>query len=445
MKHIKTLSIISTAVLLIASVSFLVWKFVPNPVPVEEVFPGRIWAKPVTQLPDLQGVGAPRAENCGKCHAEIYQEWKTSTHSHALSDLQFQAELSKPSSPQWICLNCHIPVQNQREKIVVALNHGKYEEPVEVPNPGFDPKMKEEAVTCATCHVRVDEQGKSYVIGANGNTSPPHPVKINASLLRNRCYDCHNETYELNSSLVCSFQTGTELKEAASHFADKDCVSCHLPTVKRSFVIAELGKSKKDSHKHSFIGGGVPKKFELYQHQIPGGYSPGIVLESWEKKDSDSILVKVKNQNAGHYLPSGDPERHLKLELIWLDDSRKAISKDEIRIGQEWEWSPKARKTSDNRLRPKEIREWRKEIPEGKVKSAILRVYHIRLKNIVSDYVEKYATGAPEQYQVKIKELKKHYPHSSLVLESEFDLNTKKVKNTSLKDLFEINEKRRGE
>ena len=34
------------------------------------------------------------AEDCGKCHETIYQEWKTSTHAHALSDLQYQAELA---------------------------------------------------------------------------------------------------------------------------------------------------------------------------------------------------------------------------------------------------------------------------------------------------------------------------------------------------------------
>jgi hypothetical protein len=82
------------------------------------------------------------AENCGKCHTEIYREWKTSTHAHALSDLQFQAELSKPAQPKWICLNCHIPVQNQREAIIETLKNGDFLKPIEIKNINFDEIMK---------------------------------------------------------------------------------------------------------------------------------------------------------------------------------------------------------------------------------------------------------------------------------------------------------------
>ncbi|WP_246048060.1 cytochrome c family protein [Leptospira ilyithenensis] len=444
MNGFKTISIFFSVSVLLAFAVFMGQKLISDPVPVEKVFPGKVWAKTVAQLPDLQGVGAPRAENCGKCHEEIYKEWKSSTHSEALSDLQFQAELSKTSSPKWICLNCHIPIQNQRENIVVSLNHGDYFQPIEIPNPGFDPIMQKEAITCATCHVRTDGKGASYVIGANGKTNPPHPVKIDAEALRNRCYDCHNETYELNESLVCSFQTGGELKEASKHFSEKTCVNCHLPSVQRSFVIPALKRPKRNSHKHAFIGGGVPKRFELYKDQIPGGYKPGIALVGWEKKDSD-IVVKIQNGNAGHYLPSADPERHLKLELVWLDKDRKEIAKDKIRYGQDWEWSPKARKVADNRLKPKEIRDWKTKIFSQEAVSVVLRVYHVRLTDTTSDYVEKYTVGAPKEYEDKIKELKKHYPHSSLVLESEYNWKTKKVSNTALPDLFKLNESRRGE
>ncbi len=434
------------SVLILCLASLFVWQRQSSkPKSVEDIFPGKVWSKPIAQLPDLKGVGAPRAENCGKCHGEIYKEWKTSTHAHALSDLQFQAELSKLTSPKWICLNCHIPVQNQRETIINQLTNGDYNRPIEIVNPGFDSVMQAEAVTCATCHVRLDEDGNSYVLGANGKTNPPHPVKINQDALRNRCLDCHNETYNLSSSLVCYFQTGNEMKEARQHFPGKDCASCHLPSIARSFVNANLKKPIRNSHKHAFIGGGVPKEFSLYPSQVPSGYKPGVEVRAWKLLEGGKISVNYQNANAGHYVPSGDPERFLRLELEFLDKENKVLEKRQEIIGQTWKWDPKAELVSENRLRPKEIRSWMEVIPRDNVESVLFRIVHVKLKDTNASYMSSHAEGVDPIYREKIVQLKEYYPQSSIVLESRFYLASKKVTETPLADLFERNANRRGE
>jgi len=431
---------------LVIGIFYCLWyKYSIYPVPIERVFKGKVWSKPIAQLLPLDGVGAPRAENCGKCHSEIYAEWKTSTHAHALSDLQFQAELSKPGQPKWICLNCHIPIQNQRETVIENLSHGDYNRPIETMNPGFDQKMKEEAVTCATCHVRADENGKSYVLGASGQTNPPHPIKIDPEALRKRCFDCHNETYNLSHSLVCYFQTGKELKEAEVHFPGKDCVSCHLPEINRSFVTSALKKPIRVSHKHAFIGGGVPKEFSLYSSQLPGGYQPGVVLKHWEISKDSHISVTYQNQNAGHYVPSGDPERFLRLELHFFDSVGRLMDKRMTIIGQNWRWNPKAELISENRMRPKETRTWKENLPKGNIRYAIFRIYHVKLKESNSDYMAKNVTSAELIYKEKIENIRELYPHSSIVLESKIDFLNEQIVNTSLKELFRLNENRRGE
>lgn len=444
MKFKKILFLIST--LIVIGASYFIWfKFSLRPVPIDSVFPGKIWSKTIPQLPKLDGVGEPRAENCGKCHTEIYKEWQTSTHAHALSDLQFQAELSKPGQPEWICLNCHIPIQNQRETKIEALNHGDFNRPIEVVNPGFDLRMKNEAVTCATCHVRIDEEGKSYVLGGNGNTNPPHPVKIDQNKLRSRCFDCHNETYNLSSSLVCYFKTGEEMREAQPHFPGKDCVSCHLPEVKRSFVDKSMNKPIRNSHKHAFIGGGVPKEFSLYAKQIDGGYKPGVKLNGWEQTKTNEVLVSYENANAGHYVPSGDPERFLRLELLFLDETNRELDKKVSIIGQTWKWNPQAELVSENRLRPKEKRTWKEKILSDLVTQIIFRIYHVKLKETTSNYMSATVKHVDPVIQSKITSIKEYYPHSSLILESTFDVKNRKSKETSLEDIFKRNEMRRGE
>ena len=77
-----------------------------------------------------------------------------------------------------------------------------------------------------------DEHGATYVLGSLGGTSPPHPVRIDREALVRRCYDCHDQTYQLTATLSCYFQSGRELR-AGPYAGDKECVSCHLPAVER--------------------------------------------------------------------------------------------------------------------------------------------------------------------------------------------------------------------
>jgi hypothetical protein len=64
----------------------------------------------------------------------------------------------------------------------------------------------------------------------------------------------------------------------------------------------------------------------------------------------------LRNARAGHLLPTGDPERYLLVQAELLDASGAVVDRLTHRIGQEWEWHPKARKLSDNRLKPLEQR-----------------------------------------------------------------------------------------
>ncbi len=168
------------------------------------------------QLAPVAGVGGVRASQCGACHRAIYREWQASTHAAALSDLQYQAELFKKGSPRWLCLNCHIPVQNQRRYLVQGLTGGDVLRPAQVLNPGFDPAMQKEAITCATCHVRPDAKGASVVIGTRGNPDAPHPVRADPKALRNICLRCHDPRGErITPTLMCWFQMASQLLSMA--------------------------------------------------------------------------------------------------------------------------------------------------------------------------------------------------------------------------------------
>jgi hypothetical protein len=313
------------------------------------------WEKAIPNQEIPEGLESLSASECGDCHDEIYREWQGSNHAIALQDLQFQAEWAKDDS-LWVCLNCHTPLQNQQESIILGKQGGDYFKPVKQSNPHFDHELKEESITCAVCYVR-----NGAVIGMQGHQAEsPHAVKKDPNFLSYKfCLTCHNITDDLTSTLVCSFQSGDEWAQSPYPEAGRDCISCHMPDVYRPLT-AE-GKARH-TRRHTWIGSAIPK--------FPGGdnivcgYKSGldvVVYSSPEliaAEDSAFLTVSVTNQIAGHYIPTGDPEYFLTIDLHLINEDEITIKETTFKIGQEWEWWPEARKLSDNRLKTLEQRNY---------------------------------------------------------------------------------------
>lgn len=326
---------------------------VGDAVPLEQVFSRDTqgFAFILPPLKPLSGVGGVRAQDCARCHTEYFQEWEQTTHAHALADLQFQAELTKPGSPQWLCLNCHIPNQDQREHLVVGLQEGDVLKPITQLNPQFDRSFQEEAITCATCHLRQDDQGETVVIGAIGSKLAPHPIRQDQQALRQTCLRCHDPKGEsITPNLMCWFETRQELEDNPAA-QGQDCVSCHMPSEMGPLV---PGMAPRLRHQHHWVGGGVPKTMGGFDSLIARGYESGLELQSqWS---GDTLELTLINQS-GHALPTADPERYYRIDVLYKRGDL-IVQDTSLRIGQIWEWSP-ARKLGDNRLRGGERRQVR--------------------------------------------------------------------------------------
>lgn len=312
------------------------------------------WEKPVPHQSIPAGLNSLSAKECGVCHSEIYQEWKESFHAIALQDPQFQGEWKRDGN-LWVCLNCHTPLQDQQEFIILGKEDGDYYKPVQKKNPDYDPELKEESITCAVCHVR-----DGAVIGTIGGLAAPHAVKKDHELLsRQFCLTCHNVTDELTQTLVCSFQTGDEWESGPYPATGRDCISCHMPEVYRPLTGFTQARWTR---RHTWIGSAIPKF--MGGDKIVKGYKNGmeIDIQSSQKSlptgDSTFVTLTVTNQNAGHFLPTGDPEYFITLDFSLEDNVGQVIADTTHRIGQLWEWWPKAKKVSDNRLRPLEKRNY---------------------------------------------------------------------------------------
>lgn len=412
---------------------------------VEDVFFNQKWATVVANVNPIEGIEGWKASDCGKCHQDIYEEWKHSTHANALHDLQFQSELAKPTSPAWLCLNCHIPMQNQREYILIGLEDGDFRKPVTIPNLEFIPELREEGVTCGTCHIRNIENGKSVIIGANGNYSPPHPVVKDPDSLRNRCWDCHNAEYILDRDLICYFQTGKEMLDAYKNKipSNFNCHSCHMPTIYRSIVKPELKKPIRKSHKHSFWGGGIPKTFELYNYLEASGFNPALEILGIKKHSINTISLRLKNSNQAHKLPSGDPERFIFIEIHFHDINNIIQDTITLKIGQDWEWWPEAKLKNDNRFLPNEEREiilTTKMDNLNELSYLDIKVFYVRLTEENLNYMKENYHQVNPKYKEKIKNMEKYYPTKTQIFKILWSPQKGFIEKKSWKELIPKNE-----
>ncbi|MDH5475059.1 MAG: multiheme c-type cytochrome [Cyclobacteriaceae bacterium] len=306
------------------------------------------WEKAVPHQEIPEGLTSLSAKQCGTCHQKHYQEWQLSTHAHAWTDLQFQAELKKESSP-FMCINCHIPLQNQQEFIITGLIDGDIYQPVKEKNIHFDRDLQQEGINCASCHVR-----NNVIIGPTGTKKAPHKTVKNTEFLSEKlCISCHNAVAVITPTLACSFETGDEWKEGP-YFKEKNCVSCHMEPVQRPIV---EGAEKRLSHLHYFAGSGIPK-FDTVETKMLNGlaFYPSTLKTSYAVQDELIFKLKLKNEHAGHKVPTGDPERFFNITFELKNKSGETLSKKTERIGEQWQWYPTAKKLDDNNLLPNEER-----------------------------------------------------------------------------------------
>ncbi len=345
-------------------------------------------AVPLQKIPE--GLASLSASQCGVCHKAHYEEWKTSTHANAWVDEQFQAELKKETSP-YLCINCHIPLQNQQEFMVDGLRGGDVYKPVQRKNHFWDQELQQEGITCAACHVRNDA-----IVGPTGAPDAPHKtVKDPDFLSESLCISCHNAVAVVTPVLACSFETGDEWK-AGPYPGKKNCISCHMEETERSLV---EGYPLKKSHFHRFTGSGIPKHDTLSVQMLK---SLEFDLESVSRVkagESKVFRLKVKNAHAGHRVPTGDPERFILIHFAVQSADGKTVKEETFRIGETWKWYPKAQKVTDNNLNPLEERLF-------EFKPGVLKKGKYRL----SVTATKFRTTAET---AKYNNLSSHYPISA--------------------------------
>jgi len=302
-------------------------------------------AIPFQQVP--AGIDSLRAEACGTCHKEIYEEWKTSIHSQAYQDPFFQAYWTRDKHV-WVCLNCHSPLENQQPTLIKNIPRQRVEQSPQLPNPHYDPEYQKEGVTCAACHVR-----DGTILGPFDDSVAPHPTRFDPSFRTTQvCYRCHN----VISGPAQFYNVGPcgTYSEYEGKFFMKDrgmiCQSCHMPEIERAVAV---GGPIRQGRQHLWRGGHDPE-------MVKRAMAVQVVADPPNPKPGDDIRVTLTliNAGAGHKLPTGDPDRHFTVELGVEDADHRVLKTQSDTMGRWIMWQPAIIELYDNRLFPLASREY---------------------------------------------------------------------------------------
>lgn len=373
-----------------------------------------------------------RAATCGACHADHQHEWGATTHAAAMRDLQFFGELAKPDQPVWLCLNCHAPTVPQRAEALTLDTHLASADSIAAviasPNPDYDPLRVAEGVTCATCHVRRDVDGQGVVIGPRGSGRAPHRVRVDPDALRGICVSCHSPgDVVLTPTFPCWFKTAEEL--ASGPDKDRSCVECHMPEATRP---AAAGGPDLALRRHVWVGGGVPKTVDGYATLAERGWTSGleVAVRPGEGGAAGTVAVALTN-TAGHSLPTGDPERFLRVE-VRFERSSAAVSRDVLRVGQTWDWGDgatgrPAHRTEDARIGPGATLTWPAKPDPAGADTLVVEVLSVRLT--VDNARALAATKLPAslltlwpEAEAELPELATRYPMATWVYRGTYSL-----------------------
>ena len=161
-------------------------------------------APPVVPAPNFVS-----AEQCGRCHTEIYAEWKASYHGQAMVDplfLELSADVNKEE-----CIRCHAPVPLRE---------------VDFQTPIARTERREDAISCLSCHQTREGGMAGPFEGLRGACNPVYdPDQRDVVKM---CFGCHNQHDTGNEWLAGPWSP--EAPEPRKKPATT-CLDCHMPEV----------------------------------------------------------------------------------------------------------------------------------------------------------------------------------------------------------------------
>ncbi len=307
-------------------------------------------------------------KRCSRCHNQQVREWSTSLHASAgspgliaqLVDMERKGRWSSLQS----CQRCHNPLAEQspilsaEQRGATASGYAK--------NPNYSESLRNQGLTCATCHVRKWQRyGPPAVAARKRLALPGYPVTELPLYERSDfCMPCHQLPSRNTLAGSPLLNTYKEWLEGPYMRRGVQCQHCHMPDREHTW---------KGVHDANTFREGITVS------TITGRAQSGTV----------SVRVKMKNSGAGHYLPTTPtPAAWLSIEL--LDKDHEAIdgAYAEQRVGRHLVYDKGWKEIEDTRIPPGESLELARAWKEGRVDKAAWARIRVRVEP--DEYYERF-------------------------------------------------------
>lgn len=245
-------------------------------------------------------------KDCGTCHVQQYNDWKTSFHAKAMGPgvLGQLPDMVKhdPHSAR-SCWSCHTPLAEQQE---VLLHDGQWRE-----NPAFDRELQHAGLVCAACHVRQHQRygpprkATPEVTGKITDEALPHggftaETAFTKSAFCANCHQFEPDGYALNGKLL----ENTYEEWRASRYAKEGvhCQDCHMPQRRHLW---------RGIHDPEMVRSGIDVSVNVPEVS----YAVGGEL---------AATIQITNSGVGHYFPTYVTPKVL-VEAYVLDEAGQTI------------------------------------------------------------------------------------------------------------------------
>jgi len=255
------------------------------------------------------------ASRCGDCHDKMFGEWQASAHARSARSFAFAA--MRAAAPDAAgCDVCHRPL-------------ARYAAPTSVSDDG---------VTCDVCHTL-----RAVAAGAPSprfELEVTQPVKygpfcqlddhyfhrMGCSPLHRKsqlCSACHQLEIQPpgGGAAVPVYTTWSEWQATGYARDGVECQDCHMPATRAAIAEGAAVTRRVGDHRLATTGRSA------YALEARGRIAP-------EQGDAIVVMVEVSNRGAGHYLPTGSPDRRLVLRVLALDPGGRELERAETSFGR---------------------------------------------------------------------------------------------------------------
>lgn len=256
-------------------------------------------------------VTAHTANRCGECHGALHNDWKGSGHARAdRSDLYLAMRSRAPDGAS--CDGCHAPLKRLLDPTDLAAS---------------------EAVTCEVCHSIKDvvEQGGrariDMVLADNIKRGPlcdakdSYFHKTGCSPLHREsrfCAGCHHLALPLpGGGELPIFTEHTEWAKSSYASSSITCQDCHMPGAVAEVASGWGRQARVGNHGCMGDGGDLRRRALTMQLTVE------------DQKGTIHAEARLKNEAAGHAVPTSLPGRQIVLRVRALDESGAEIERAE--------------------------------------------------------------------------------------------------------------------